>query len=268
MMQGTLEGAVALVTGGAGGLGGALAMEAARRGARVMVVDLVDGETTVARLRAEGAEADWTRADVTDPAAAAAAIAQTVSRFGGLNVLCNNVGIGAPGTLHETDPEVARQVLDVNVMGYFNPIHAAAPALLAAAAAGQPAYILNTGSEHSLGVPPHVMPLSVYTVSKYAVLGLSETARRDLGPRGVAVALLAPGWVLTETVRAGMAASPDFAAAVQPYGQDPESVAQMAFDGLLAGDEIIVTGAASKAFALERATRLVAAFQPQAVSAR
>jgi NAD(P)-dependent dehydrogenase (short-subunit alcohol dehydrogenase family) len=256
----SLEGAVTLVTGAAGGVGSALAMEAARRGAKVMVVDMVSGEDVVARLRKAGAEADWTTADVTDYASVKAAIAKTVERFGGLNVLCNNVGGGVGGGLDAADPDAARKTLDVNVLGYFNPIHAGAELLRQAAAAGQPAYILNTGSEHSLGVPPHVAPMSVYTTSKFAVLGLTETARRDFGPSGIGVSLLAPGWVLTPMVRGFIEANPDFAKAVGPYGQEPELVARMAFDGLLAGQEIIVTGEASRKFALERARRLVEQF--------
>jgi NAD(P)-dependent dehydrogenase (short-subunit alcohol dehydrogenase family) len=67
----------------------------------------------------------------------------------------------------------------VNVTGVFNGIRAFATDLKAQAAAGRPAHILNVGSEHSLGVPPHVMPISTYTVSKYATLAFTDTARRD-----------------------------------------------------------------------------------------
>jgi len=253
-----LRNAVALVTGGAGGVGRALAQEAARRGMRVMLTDLADAGAVAAELREGGAEVDWARADMTVHDDVVRLAARTVERFGALNLLCNNAGVGAAGGLHETDPAEARKVLEVNVLGYFHAICAAAPALKAAAEAGGPAYILNTGSEHSLGVPPYVAPISIYTTSKYAVLGLTDTARRDLGPAGVEVSLLAPGWVLTETVRAYMAASPDFAAAVAPYGQEPSEVARLAFEGLLTGVHVIATNPASRAFALAQARALAA----------
>ena len=102
------------------------------------------------------------------------------------------------------------------------------------------------------------MPISIYTVSKYAAVGLTDTARRDLGPAGVSVSLLAPGWVLTEAIRAHMEASTEFAAAVAPYGQEPAEVARMAFDGLLAGVHVIPTNPTSRAFALERLQTLAA----------
>lgn len=257
-MATSLEDAVVLVTGGAGGVGGALAHEAARRGAKVMLADMADAEAAAAKLRDQGADADWTRADMRRYDEVKAMVDRTVERFGALNVLCNNAGTGVPGGLPETDPVQARNVLEVNVLGMFHAIHASAAALKAAAAAGQPAYILNTGSEHSLGVPPYVQPISVYTTSKYAALGLTDTARRDLAPAGVSVSLLAPGWVLTDAMRRNMAASPQFAEAVKPYGQEPAEVARLAFAGLLAGRQVIATNPASKAFALERIRALAA----------
>lgn len=255
-MSKNLDGDVVLVTGGAAGVGKALALEAARRGANVVLADIADAEPTVAELRALGGSAEWIRTDMRNFADAEAAVSFAQDRFGRLNVLCNNAGMGVGGGLHEVDPEQAKAVLDLNVLGLFHGIRAAAAALIASAAAGQSAYLLNTGSEHSLGVPPYVTPISIYTASKYAALGLTDTARRDLGPLGVSVSLLAPGWVLTENVQNFIKASPEFAAAVSPYAQKASTVARLAFDGLLAGRHVILTNGASQEFARERLAAL------------
>ncbi|WP_157108028.1 SDR family NAD(P)-dependent oxidoreductase, partial [Nocardia amikacinitolerans] len=256
-----LEDAVVVVTGGATGIGLALVREAARRGARVMIVDVDDAGEAVAALRREGAIVESTIADVTDMADVRRALAETVDRFGGVNIVCNNAGTGVFGRLQEVEPEDAHRVLRLNVEGAYHVIHAFAPALQASAAAGRPAYLLNTGSEHSLGVPPFVEPLSIYTVSKYAVLGLTMTAHRDLGPAGIGVSMLAPGWTLTENVRGLIDADPKAAAVILPYAQEPAEVAARAFDGLLAGTRVIATNPHSRAFAMEHALDLMSDIQ-------
>lgn len=256
-----LNNAVVVVTGGATGIGLALAREAVHRGARVMIVDVNDASGTVAALRREGGSVESTIADVSDLADVQRVVTETVDLFGGVNVVCNNAGTGVFGPLHEIEPEAACRMLRLNVEGAFHVIHAFAPSLLESAAAGRPAFLLNTGSEHSLGVPPHVAPLSIYTVSKYATLGLTMTAHRDLGPAGIGVSLLAPGWTLTDNVRGLAEADPDVAAAVLPYAQDPAEVASLAFDGLLEGTRVIATNPHSRAFAMEHARNLMADIQ-------
>lgn len=260
-MSRNLKDAVVVVTGGATGIGQALAREAAERGARLMIADVDDASQTVEMLRELGATAEWMRADTSDYADVQRLAAATIERFGTVNVLCNNAGIAVLGGLPEVDPQAAKKLLDINVLGLFHGIRAFAPLLKQAAAEGGPAYILNTGSEHSLGVPPHVMPMSIYTVSKFAALGLTETARRDLEGTGIGVSLFTPGWVLTDKVRSFIAADPQFAAAIEPFAQEPGDVAKKAFDGLLDGALIIPTNSASRAFAMEHARTLMANVQ-------
>ncbi|MEU1518420.1 SDR family NAD(P)-dependent oxidoreductase [Streptomyces sp. NPDC005811] len=257
----TLTDAVVVVTGGATGVGLALAREAAARGARVMIADVEDASAAVEGLRADGATAEWLRTDTTDYSQVKKLTEATIERFGGVNVVCNNAGIGVAGALQDVDPSAAKRLFDVNVLGMFHVVHAFAPSLKDAAARGGPAYILNTGSEHSLGVPPHVMPMSTYTASKYAALGLTDTARRDLKDFGVGVSLLTPGWVRTERVRAIVAADSHAAAAIEPFAQEPAEVAAAAFDGLLKGTAVIATNPHSRAFAMEHARDLMADIQ-------
>lgn len=257
----TLDNAVAVVTGGAAGIGRALALEAAARGAAVLIGDVQDAQATVNEITAVGGKAEWRPCDMTSYEDVVGLAAYAVQRFGGVNVLCNNAGRGVPGALHATDPTAARQVLDLNVLGLFHGIHAFTPHLQAAANAGRPALILNTGSEHSLGAPPHVAAMSVYTASKFAALGLTETAARDLAPLGIKVSLLAPGWVRTERVSALIGASAEAAARIEPYAQDAADVAAKAFDGLAAGHLVIATNPASREFAMAHARQLMVEIQ-------
>jgi NAD(P)-dependent dehydrogenase (short-subunit alcohol dehydrogenase family) len=257
-----LQGTVTVVTGGRVGVGKALATEAARRGSRVIIASRSDASATVAELKANGAEVDWFTTDVRDPESWTALREFTVSRFGGVNILINNAAGGsASGSLESASVEGIREVIETNILGYIYGVKAFAEDLRASAASGSPAYILNVGSEHSLGVPPHVTPLSPYTVSKQAGLGITEVTRRDLAGTGIGVALVAPGWVLTETVTGLTEKSEGFADAVLPYAQESDLVARVSFDGLLEGREVIVTNPKSVAFARERAEKLLADYE-------
>ncbi|MEV0341868.1 SDR family oxidoreductase [Nocardia sp. NPDC050713] len=253
-----LRDAVTVVTGGASDIGFALAREAASRGARLMIVDVNDAAEAVEALRESGAEVESTQADVSEVADVRRVLDETIQRFGNVDVVCSNAGAAAFGPLDSVEPEDAARVIRVNVEGTFNMIHVFADQLRKSAAAGRPAYLMLTGSEHSLGVPPHVEPLSIYTATKYAVLGLARTASRDLSSSGVGASLLAPGWTLTDGVRAMIAADPKAQTTIAPYAQETAEVAAMAFDGLLAGRRVIATNPYSRDFALEQARDLIA----------
>ena len=248
----------AVVTGGATGLGRALAIEAARRGATVLIADVADASESVALIEQAGGKALWQQVDVSDYAAMERLAAFAARELGGVGMLVNNAGIGASGGLDEVDPVAAQRVFDVNVAGAFNGVRAFAEVLKDAAVAQGSAYLLNVGSEHSLGVPPHVPRLSAYTVTKYATLGLTDTARRDFAGTGVSVSLLAPGWVLTEQIVGLMARSAEFDGLVRPFGQAADEVARVALDGLLSGRRLILTNPKSIPFVREHAEDLLA----------
>jgi NAD(P)-dependent dehydrogenase (short-subunit alcohol dehydrogenase family) len=255
-----LDGALTVITGGAGGLGRALAREAGARGSRVLIGDTADAGDVVQALRDEGHTVESFHVDVTDYAQVRRFADFAKSTFGGVNVVINCVvwGGGTRGPLEESDPESVRKSFDVNITGYFNAIHAFTPDLRATAAAGGPAYVLNVGSEHTFGPPPHVVPLSAYTVTKSTMLAYTNVLRRDFAGSGIGVTMLAPGWILTPAVQRVIDESDEFAAAVAPYVQLPEFVAWAGFEGLLRNDYIVYTNPRAAGFAIENTEAVLA----------
>jgi NAD(P)-dependent dehydrogenase (short-subunit alcohol dehydrogenase family) len=217
-VSGEFDGVRALVTGGASGIGAAVARVLRERGAAVAVLDRDVSHA------AEGLVA--VRADVTDDAAVRAAVAEAVERLGGLDVLVNNAGIGAQGDIEANDDDEWRRVLDVNVLGIVRVTRAALPALRASARAA----IVNTSSiVATAGVPNR----AVYSASKGAVLSLTLATAADLLPDGIRVNAVSPGTADTPWIGRLLDAADDPAAeraaleARQPHGRlvRPDEVA-------------------------------------------
>ena len=187
------EGAVAIVTGGASGIGEALAVELAARRASVVVADL-DGERAaqvVARIQARGGEATHALLDVSDHAAVQALVRETVARHGRLDFMFNLVGIIYTGTALDHSIDDWNRVLDVNLRGVVNGVEVAYPIMVERGFG----HIVNMSSMAGL-VPFYNVP---YTASRYAVVGLSLTLRGEASMNGLRVTLLCPGAVRTPT---------------------------------------------------------------------
>jgi NAD(P)-dependent dehydrogenase (short-subunit alcohol dehydrogenase family) len=203
-----LAGKVAIVTGGGAagdgiGNGRAAALLLARAGTRVLVVDRERAlaERTVAMIAAEGDTAAAFAADVTEEAQCRAMVAAALERFGRLDFLDNNVGIGGRGSVVDTPPALWRQVMQVNVESMFLASKHAIPAMIATAGGGA---IVNVSSISAL----RPRGLTSYTVSKGAVIALTRAMAVDHGPSGVRVNCMAPGPVYTPMVyAAGMSAA-------------------------------------------------------------
>ncbi len=189
------QGKVAFITGGGRGFGKAFGAALSQRGARVVLAD-IDGEaaaSAASELSANGADVIGLACDVADESGVAAAMDAVAARHGGLDILVNNAGLHAAYNRPFTElglPTV-RRVFDVNVLGTVVCTMAAHPLMT-----GRPgAAIVNISS--SAAYANH----TVYGVSKLAVRGLTMSFAREFAPDGIRVNAIAPGLILTDTVR-------------------------------------------------------------------
>jgi NAD(P)-dependent dehydrogenase (short-subunit alcohol dehydrogenase family) len=189
-----LDGLVAVVTGAASGIGLETALELARRGARVAAVDR-DATGVPDPLRAY-------QCDVSDTAAVRDTVERIADDLGGIDVLVNNAGIGAQGTVADNDEEEWLRVLDVNVVGIARMSAAALPHLRRSSAAA----IVNTCSVAAfVGLPRR----AVYSASKGAVLALTRAMAADHVGEGIRVNCVSPGTANTPWVQRLLAATED-----------------------------------------------------------
>jgi 2-keto-3-deoxy-L-fuconate dehydrogenase len=194
------DGVTALVTGGASGIGAATADLLRRRGARVAVLDRsTDGAP-------EGVLA--VRCDVTDAAGVDRAVGEVVDRFGGLDVVVNNAGIGAVGDVAANDDAEWARVLDVNVTGIARVTRAALPHLRRSA---HPAVVNTCSAVAFIGVRQRAL----YSASKGAVLALTLAMAADHAEEGIRVNAVAPGTADTPWVARLLAAADDPAATAE-----------------------------------------------------
>lgn len=235
----------AVITGAGSGIGRALALAFARRGCPVVAAD-IDGDSaraTTEQVAAEtGVRALAVRCDVTEASDVEALAARAYDELDDVAVLCNNAGVGASTPLHEGDRQW-EWVLAVNLHGVLHGITAFVPRMLAG---GRPGRVVNTGSEHSLGLP--FGGLAAYTASKHAVLGMSDSLRSDLRDTALGVTVLCPGLVRTRIWRSperrperfgGAEPAPDELEAMFAPGVEPEAVAELVVEGV-EGDEFLV----------------------------
>ena len=189
----SLDGRVAVVTGGASGIGRALALALAREGANVAVADLDEGgmAETVAAVSDLGRHALAVRTDVADRGAVGALTDRVIARFGAVHVLCNNAGVAVHGGLEHATHQDWTWVIGVNLWGVIHGLEAFLPRMIAQ---GEGGHVVNTASMAGLIAS---QGLGVYNTTKYAVVGLSETLAKDLRPYGIGVSVLCPMGVAT-----------------------------------------------------------------------
>jgi NAD(P)-dependent dehydrogenase (short-subunit alcohol dehydrogenase family) len=171
---------VALITGGARGIGAATASELARRGWVTVPADI-------------DASGDVIALDVRDAEACERAVATVLERHGRLDAVWANAGIASFGPMTLTDPAAWERTIEVNLLGAFRTVRAALPALIASRG-----YVAVTASLASFG---HAPGMSAYAASKAGVEAMCNALRIELAPHGVAVGTIHPTWTDTEMVR-------------------------------------------------------------------
>ena len=190
----SIEGNVALVTGGSRGIGRAICLELARQGAAVAVNyagNSAAAEETAALCRELGAEAEVFQADVSDPAACSALVAAVKERFGRLDILVNNAGISRDGLLMTAKEEDFTQTLDTNLKGAYFCTKAAAK-LMVRQRYGR---IVCLSSVVGLRGNPGQ---TAYAASKAGILGLVKAAAKELAGRDITINAVAPGFIETD----------------------------------------------------------------------
>ena len=247
-----IDGTVAFVTGGASGIGLAVAKSLAKRGASVMLADInADALANAkAELEAMNTKVETVLCDVSREAAMRKAAEATMEAFGGVNIIVNNAGVAIGGHPGEISLEDWRWIVDINLMGVVYGVEIFTP-LIEASGGG---HIVNVASMAGHMAAPTMAP---YNATKFAVVGYSESLGQELAGRGIGVSVLCPGWVRTN-IHKSSAASPSRGDVVLPeemgeiaavinQGLDPADVAEWTADCIEANRLYVFTHGSMKA---------------------
>lgn len=241
---------MAVVTGGASGIGRAMAARFAAEGMHVVIADV---EADALAATADELGVVGVRTDVTDAASVAALAEATLDRFGAVHVVCNNAGVGGGGLIKDLTLNDWRWVIDVSLWGVIHGVHAFLPHLLRNADGG---HIVNTASVAGLVAGPGIGP---YNAAKYGVVAISETLAAELAGEDakVGVSVLCPGLVRTNIFTsqrnrpaalrnvtkktAARAANQQITDDLKAQGIDPAIVAGRVFDAIRSNTFWIIT---------------------------
>jgi NAD(P)-dependent dehydrogenase (short-subunit alcohol dehydrogenase family) len=240
----SLAGKVAIVTGGASGIGSALSVELAHRGCEVVLADRQEAlaQQVADGIRAAGGQATGAPLDVRDRGAFRSLVEDTVARRGAVDLLFNNAGIGVGREMSEYQPEDFDDVLDVNLRGVAHGIQAVYPQMIKQGSG----HIVNTASVAGLVATGGA---GSYTATKHAVVGLTKALRIEGERHGVRASVLCPGAIRTPILTGGRFGRIQLRGGskasimkqwerVRPM--DPADFARRALDRVVANDPIIV----------------------------
>ena len=221
--MGSMSGKTAVVTGGSRGIGRAICLELARRGANVVFSyagNTAAAEKTLEELKALGVEARAVQGNVADPAAAKTLIDTAVKELGGIHILVNNAGITRDGLAMAMKEEDFDAVIETNLKGAFLCMKAAIRPMMTA----RYGRIVNMSSVVALrGNPGQVN----YCASKAGLIGMTKSLAKEMGARGITVNAVAPGYISTDMTAALPDAARQAMLSTIPVGRagNPEDVA-------------------------------------------
>lgn len=189
-----LKDKVAIVTGGARGIGKETCLKFFQEGAKVAVADLAGAEEVADNIKAAGGQAIAIKVDVTDPASVEAMVAETVKAFGKLDIIVNNAGITSDAQLLKMTEAQFDKVISVNLKGVYLCGQAAAKQMVAQ---GKGGVILSASSV--VGVYGNFGQTN-YAATKWAVIGMTKTWAKELGRKKIRAVAVCPGFINTEMV--------------------------------------------------------------------
>ena len=264
-----LKDKVAVVTGGATGIGRAIGATLADRGTHVVIADLnADAaDRTAAEIASRGVKTMGVAFDAADESSVEALAETAWGEFGHVDLLFNNAGVSGGTLLLDSNAADMKWLFSVNVFGVWYGCKSFGRRFVKQ---GTPAWICNTGSEHSLG-RPHLQA-GFYNATKHAVLGLSDVLRGEL-PDHVGVSILCPGVVETDFWQSSTRRHEEFGGPADPEpllegimskGIDAAEVGRRCVEGVERGDFYIVTHSHTRGYVDARHEEISAAFDSQA----
>lgn len=270
----TIERTTAVITGGASGIGLAMAARFATAGAHIVLADVDEEGLGAARrtLESAGAQVLAVRTDVSDRSAVDALRDAAITRFGPVHIVCNNAGVQVAGPTWKISPAKWEWIMGVNLWGVIHGVQSFVPHMLEH---GEPGHVVNTASAAGLLTLP---AMSAYCVTKHGVVALTECLAGDLAQAGAKIhaSVLCPAFVRTQlhlsssagpsdaTTGEGLMSAEEEAAfdasvkALVESGVAPETVAEAVYQTLLSPRLHILTHAEILPFVQKRVERIVA----------
>jgi NAD(P)-dependent dehydrogenase (short-subunit alcohol dehydrogenase family) len=259
---------VAVITGGAGGIGMAMARAFAERGAKLVLADLDEQalKRSVSEMEAAGAQAFGVPTDVASLESVQALAAAARAKFGGAHIICNNAGVATFGEIQHASHRDWVYTMNVNFWGVVHGVEAFVPLL---AEQGQGGHFVNTASMAGL---VGMRWLGIYSASKFAVVGLSEALHREMSPLGIGVSVLCPMIVDTQINENSVRMRPRDLRNAEDLPVPPASamsggtiptaeVARRVVRGIERGDLYILTHPEQRTILRRRASKLDAMFE-------